>query len=159
MMKYMLSAVVVALTLTGCSKSGSGFASAFAKLESNTMEARLGHLPELGEAQCNRNLYIGYRGDDAAPMNVSLNMVVRGDGLSMQQYEREFALETTSKSDLVAGQVSFFPEVISQSCKTVHVSMMTMTCTAANGERMRCPGKMRWQWLQGFKMIEMPKRS
>ncbi|MEO9969038.1 MAG: hypothetical protein ABJG15_04270 [Hyphomonadaceae bacterium] len=158
-MKYCATGIVLAILVSGCGPSQQDLGAAFPELENSFMEARLGHMPELGEGQCNRNLYAGYRADDAAPMKVSIDLVVQGDGISMERYQRDLLLEATSRDDLVAGQTPLFPETIAAACSKLDVNMLTMSCSSiADGARQECPRSVRWQWLQGFKMIKPPQR-
>ena len=135
-------------------------AAAFKDLEQNHLEIRLGNMPELGEAQCNRNMYAGLRGDIRGSTNIHLNFTASIDGTSPQMFERELVLETTSQADLIAGQVPLFPRPMQSSCSKVHVTILSMSCSdAADTDVQSCPMNVRWQWLQGFKMFEIPKAS
>jgi len=158
-MKYTIAMIAVSLTLIGCDgSSGPDFASAFPDLEKDHLEIRLGNMPELDAGQCNRNMYAGLRTNKSELLKLTIDLVATPTGSSSQRYERELLLEETSEGDLVAGQVSLFPDNLNHACRDVDVDMLTIRCSFGSEERSEaCPGKIRWQWLQGFKMIKPPK--
>lgn len=129
----------------------------FPDLKKNQGEIRMGFLPELGDEKCDRNMYSGLRTDQTETITLHLKMVVMGTGVSMQRHERQLVLTPMEQKGWLAGQTRLFPAPIETACKNVHVKMTTMHCTyGSNEERRACPGSIRWNRLQGFKMIEVP---
>jgi len=158
-MKYTIAMIAVSLTLAGCGgSSGPDFAAAFPDLEKDHLEIRLGNMPELDAGQCNRNMYAGLRTSEREVIKLTIDLSATPTGGSPQRYQRELLLGETSAGDLVAGQVSLFPDHLGHACRDVDVDMLTMSCSFGTEQRSgACPGKIRWQWLQGFKMIKPPK--
>ena len=156
-MKNTIAPAVLCALISGCGPSKSDIASAYKDLKDNQVEIRMGHLPELGEAKCDRNMYAAYRTDQAETVTFNLEMFVMQPGVPTQRYERQLELTPLKKSGLVVGQTRLFPVPLEAPCKEVLVQMTTMTCTyGKTNEKRNCPGKIRWNWLQGFKMIETP---
>lgn len=155
-MKSFIAPVVLCALISGCGPKEPDVASAFRELGANKVEIRMGYLPELGDAVCDRNMYAGYRSDQAEAVTFTLNMVVKHPG-KMESYERQLTLEPIKKSGILAGQARLFPAPIETSCSNVDVKMTTMSCTyGPDNEQRACPRNITWQWLQGFKMIATP---
>lgn len=158
-MKYKIGSIAAILLLTSCgSDQQDGLASAFPELQDNHLEIRLGNMPELTGGQCNRNMYAGFRSNSGETIKLTIDLAIAAEGSSIQRYERELLLEKTSRGDLVAGQNFLFPESIEQACDKIHLTMFTMSCAyGPEMETRACPLNRKWQWLQGFKMVEIPK--
>lgn len=157
-MTYKLSMIASVLLVAGCGASEPDIAAAFPDLQENHMEVRLGNMPELGEGQCNRNMYAGFRSGAGETVKLSIDLAAFPDGASMQRSTLELVLEAGSREGFVVGQMPLFAETLSQSCREVDLKMLTMRCTYGPNEESRaCPIKIKWEWLQGFKMIEIPK--
>ena len=151
---FILAAIIP--LITACGSSEPSVAQAFPDLKQDGLEIRMGYLPELGDVKCDRNMYAGYRTDQTTAVTFNIKMFVNAPGTSMVIYDRQLTLSPMQKGYL-GGQTRLFPAPIEASCKTVNVKMTSMYCTyGPDNERRACPKTIRWNWLQGFKMIETP---
>lgn len=157
-MKNNLLSVSTILLLASCADPGPDYSLAFGALEAGQLEIRLGKVPKLETEQCNRNLYAGFQSDDRTPIRLNLDMLVKADDSSIQRYSREWVLEPAAGNNLLAGQTSLFPEPVEKPCNEVELELLTLTCAYDNEkEVIACPANVRWQWLNGFKMVRVPK--
>ena len=157
-MNYKNGSIIAVMLLSSCGgESRPELAQAFPDLENNKLEIRLGNMPDLTENQCNRNMYAGFRSQSGEPIKLTISLTAAPDGASIERHKRELLLEPTSSENLLVGQTPLFPSAIQQSCKEIDVKMFTMSCTyGPETEPRACPQNIRWQWLQGFKMISPP---
>jgi len=155
---HLVAMTLPVFVLSACGEPKAGFEQAFPDLASKQLEIRMGQTPGLDPAKCNRNMYAGFRTDEEAPVTLKVDLVATAVGISMQRYTRELVLDGTSRDDLLAGQTPLFPETLDVACPEVTVRMLTMECLYGSDQVPRaCPGSRKWQWLQGFKEISVPK--
>ena len=157
-MKNHILSVSTILLLTNCADLGPEPSEAFGALEAGQLEVRLAKVPELEPEQCNRNLFAGFQSDDGTPIRLNLDMLVKAPGTSTQRYSREWVLGITADKNLLVGQTALFPEPVEKPCNEVELELITLSCAYDNEKEVSaCPANVRWQWLNGFKMVRVPK--
>lgn len=145
------------IIVAGCSDTSDDYATAFGELEPNILEIRFGQSPEASDKQCNRTLYAGHRSTQGAHFDLILKYTAHIDGMPPLKQTRNLQLGATTESDLVAGQTLLFDEAPNRPCSEVHLVMTDLKCSLSlTGKETKCPNTT-WSWLQGFKMVEIPK--